>query len=222
MKIVRQTPTEIVVRDSSIWISVICGAGFLFILTMTARDGNWKGMLGSSLLLVFALAWLRRSTFSFDAGAQKIRWRRLRVLRLASGEIPFSAVQDIRIDETLGSGSGANTSIYRPVIVTAGGDVPMADVYSSGYDHFVRLRKTLLAFVRGERTPEAGGGTMGSVNPDADRASRLDQSVRALLREGRKVDAILLVQREDHLDLTEATFRVNQIDSQMRDDKEGS
>lgn len=217
MKIVSQTETQIVVRDSSLWISVLCGLGFLFVLTMTARAGNWKGMLGSGLLLLFALAWVRRSTFTFDAGAQKIRWRRLRMLRMASGEIRFSAVQDIRLDESTGGGSAANVTIYRPTIVTANGDVPMADVYSSGRDHFTRLREALLAFVRGQ-TPPAQPGALDATS-DAARAAELNESIRVLLRQGRKVDAILLVQRTDHLDLTEATFRVNQVEIQMKTNK---
>jgi hypothetical protein len=218
MKIVSQSETQIVVRDSSLWISVLCGLGFLFVLTMTTRAGNWKGMLGSGLLLVFAMAWVRRSTFTFDASAQKIRWRRLRMFRIASGELPFSAVQDIRLDESTGGGSASNVTIYRPTIVTASGDVPMADVYSSGYDHVTGLRKELLAFVRGETVAVSGPGAVAD-NTDATDAAELNESIRALLQQGRKVDAILLVQRTDRLDLTEATFRVNQVDIQMKTNK---
>jgi hypothetical protein len=218
MKIVSQSETQIVVRDSSLWISVLCGLGFLFVLTLTTRAGNWKGMLGSGLLLVFAMAWVRRSTFTFDASAQKIRWRRLRMFRMASGELPFSAVQDIRLDESTGGGSASNVTIYRPTIVTASGDVPMADVYSSGCDHITGLRKKLLAFVRGEPVAVSGPGAVAD-NTDATDAAELNESIRALLQQGRKVDAILLVQRTDRLDLTEATFRVNQVDIQMKTNK---
>lgn len=222
MKIVRQTPTEIVARDSSIWMTVIFVVWFLVMAGITVRAQNWRGFAFSFLLLLAAIAWLRRSTFTFDAARQMIFWSRLRTLRTAGGEIPFSAVQDIRIDESTGGSSASSVTIYRPTIVTASGEVPMADVYSSGHDHIVTLRNTLLAFVRGEPSADAGVGAAIQANPDADRAAQINQSVRALLREGRKVDAILLVQREDHLDLTEATFRVNQIDSQMRGDTVGN
>lgn len=213
MRIVGQTPTQIVVRDSSLWIAIICGAGFLFVFAMTAQAGNWKGMLGSSLLLVFAIAWIRRSTFTFDAGAQRIRWRRLRFFRMASGEIPFSAVQDILLEDS--SSDRPNVMIYRLTIMTAGGKVPMADVYSSGREHFVRLQRSLIAFVRGQTLAAAGPGAFAD-NPEAARAAEVNASIRSLLKQGRNVDAILLVQRTDHLDLTEATFRVNQIERLMK------
>lgn len=211
MKIVSQSEKQIVVRDSSIWMTVIFVLWYLVMVGITVNTHNWKGLAFSHLLLLAGVAWLRRSTFTFDAGAQKIRWRRLRMFRMASGELPFSAVQDIRLDESMGSGSGSNVTIYRLTIVTASGDVPMADVYSSGRDHFTRLRATLLALVRGEKLPPQTGTVT-----DAARAAELNDSVRALLQQGRKVDAILLVQRTDHLDLTEATFRVNQVENQIK------
>lgn len=218
MRIVRQTPTVIVVQDSSLWIAVICGLGFLLIAFLTAHAGNLKGVLCSPLLLIFALAWLRLSTFTFDAGAQMIRWRRLRVFRIASGAIPFGAVQDIRLEES--SSDKANVMIYRLTIATAGGDVPMSDVYSGSRDHFDRLRQTLLAFVGGETLAAAGPGAFAD-NPDAARAAEFSVKIRSLLREGRNIDAILLMQRTEHLDLTEATFRVNQIERLMKSEGVG-
>jgi hypothetical protein len=217
MKIVTQTETQIVVRDSSVWMTVIFVLWYLVMVGITVNTHNWKGLAFAHLLLLAGFVWLRRSTFTFDASAQKIRWRRQRMLRMASGEIPFSAVQDIRLDEQMGGGSASNMTIYRPTIVTANGDVPMADVYSSGRDHFTRLRAALLAFVRGQTPPAQPG--VPDASSDAARAAELNESIRVLLRQGHKVDAILLVQRTDHLDLTEATFRVNQVEIQMKTNK---
>jgi hypothetical protein len=215
MKIVRQTDTQVAVRDSSLWVSAICGIAFLFIVTMTARAGNWRGMLASCLLLVFTVAWLRRSTFVFDASTHTVSWNRLRYLRSASGAIPFSEISDIAVETT--TSDKANLT-YRLVIVTPSEKVPMSDVYTAGQNRISALRNTLMGFMTNPKNPPTPPPLppAATENPDAERAAQLNNSVRSLLEQGRKVDAILLVQRADHLDLTEATFRVNQIDNQMR------
>lgn len=213
MKIVRQSETEIVVQDSSIWIFGICAAAFLFVAYMTLSAGNHKGLAASGLLLVFAIAWLRRSTFVFDTTARMIRWRRMRYLNVLSGAIHFSDVQDIVLDSTMSGKS--SVMIYRLTIVTALGRTPMSDVFKGGHDHISAMRETLLGFIAGRHNAVNPAASLpqssGATNSDAERAAQLNEAIRGLLKQGRKIDAILLVQSTDHLDLTEATFRVNQI-----------
>ncbi|HEX4007070.1 MAG TPA: hypothetical protein VHX60_12920 [Acidobacteriaceae bacterium] len=223
MKIVRQTNSKIVVRDSSLWIASVCGVAFLVVFFATLATRNYRGTIASGLLLVFAIAWLRRSNFVFDGPAQMVRWKRLRYLRLASGAIPFSEVLAINVESS--SSDKANVLTYRLSIATTGGNVPMSDVYSSGHGAVAALQDRLQSFVIPSRAPAASplpdAPPDQSGDVDAQHTSQLNGSIRSLLQQGRKIDAILLVQRTDHLDLTEATFRVNQIDHQMKSERMG-
>lgn len=214
MKIIRQTPTEIVVRESSLWVGVVCGLIPAVLLGVTAAFRGWGAFVFSVLFLVFFFLNLRKYDFTFDAAAQRIRWRRFRWFAAASGEIPFSGVQDIALETT--TSAKGNAIIYRLTLVTPQGKVPMSDSYSGGHDRIVKLRETLLGFIA---APGAQPAPATPPNPDEVHAARLNADIRVLLQQGRKVDAILLVQRTEHLDLTEATFRVNQIAHQPQSRK---
>jgi hypothetical protein len=209
MRIVRQNDSEIVVRDSTLWVFAVCAGAALFASSFAFSHGDKRALIAAACILLFALAWLRRSTFVFDAATQSIRWTRFRLGKNVTGTIPFAEVRDICVEST---SSGSANVICRLSIQTATGTTPMADAYSASPQYAATLRNSLLAFLR----PSTGTTVAPSVtNPDADRAHQLDNSIRSLLSQGRKIDAILLVQQSDHLDLTEATFRVNQIASKM-------
>jgi hypothetical protein len=214
MKIIRQTPTEIVVRDSTLWVAVVCGIMFLVIGGSTVQAHNWKGFAFSFLLLAFVFGWLRRSTFTFNEATRTIRWRQFRYFNVATGEIPFSSVQDIALEAT--TSAIGNVMTYRLALVTPQGRVPMSDSHSGRHDRISKLRDKLLAFVAVPGSPATYAAAASGRNPDEAHAARLNADIRVLLQQGRKVDAILLVQRTDHLDLTEATFRVNQIAHQSQ------
>lgn len=219
MKVVRQTPAELVVRDSSVWLSVVLALAALLPLYIALTQGDRRLFTPAGLLLLFALAWVRRSAFTFSAALQRIDWRRVRYFRVATGTIPFSDVQSINIEST----SGANgVIIYRLALATASqGIVPMSDVYSSGEQRIASVRDTIQQFVKPANSSAAAPGFSATsasipVNPDAARTAALNDSIRGFLQQGRKVDAILLVRQTEHLDLTEATFRVNHIEKELK------
>lgn len=219
MKIVRQTPDELVVRDSSMWLSTIFALFALMPLYIAVAHGDRRAFTPAAVLLLIAVVWARRSTFTFSAATQRIEWRRLRWLRARTGMIPFSDVQGIQV-QSISSDKGI--LIYRLAIATASqGIVPMSDEYSSGLlQRYEDLRETLWHFVRPERPAGSSAFSAATatlpVNPDAARTAALNDSIRGLLQQGRKVDAILLVRQTEHLDLTEATFRVNHIENELK------
>lgn len=217
MKIVRQTPDELVVRDSSMWLSAIFALCALMPLYIALAHGDRRAFTPAAVLLLIAFVWARRSTFTFSAATQRIEWRRLRWLRTKTGTIPFSDVEGIQV-QSISSDKGI--LIYRLAIATASqGTVPMSDEYSSGgLKGYEDLRDTLLHFVRPERGSSAFSAATATLprNPDAARTAALNDSIRGLLQQGRKVDAILLVRQSEHLDLTEATFRVNHIEHELK------
>jgi hypothetical protein len=214
MRIVRENASEIVVQDSSVGFSVACGAVAAFLVVFALAHSQNRFMITGALFLLFALLFLRKSTFSFDRAAQSIRWMRLRMGRIQSGTIPFTGVQDICVEET---GSESASTICRLSIQTMAGRTPMSDAYSVSHDYAAMLRATLVDFIRPGTAGAAStpSGTASATNADAARTQQVNESIRSLLAQGRKIDAILLVRQSDHLDLAEATFRVNQVASQM-------
>jgi hypothetical protein len=210
MKIVRQTESELVVEESSHWTTILCALVSLFFLYLAAIEGLHNGYISAAIFLFFALSWLNRSAFTFDAVAQTIRWKRLSSFRISSGTIPYSSVQAIKLDPV--SSDRGSVTTWRLNLVTTRGPVTMCSVDRAGHNGIASLRETLVHLVEPTGLPESPGSDAPTGdNPDAARTAELDDSVRRLLQQGRKIDAILLVQRTDHLDLTEATFRVNRI-----------
>jgi hypothetical protein len=208
MRIVRQNASEIVVADSSLSVFAICGGAALFLLVFALWHGQYRTLIAGACLLLFALLWLRKSTFVFDRATQSIRWTRFRTGRTETGTIPFAEVRDICVEAT---SSGSANTICRLSIQTAAGTTPMSDAYSGSQHHAAIVRDTLLGFMR----VDAAAKPVAPTNNDADRAQQLNNSIRALLSQGKKIDAILLVRQSEHLDLTEATFRVNQVANKM-------
>jgi hypothetical protein len=211
MRIVRQTESELVVEDSSLWMTVLCALCAVFIFWIALTHGQYKTMISGGIFLLIGLVCLRKATFVLSAKAQSIRWTRLRMGRIKTGNIAFSDVQDIVIESTIASGARLRCRLS---IRTGAGTTPMSDGYSASQDHAATVRATLLDFVltaSGAKT----AGDANTVNTDAIRTRQLNDSIRSLLLQGKRIDAILLVQQSEHLDLTEATYRVNQVASQM-------
>jgi hypothetical protein len=206
------------VRDSSLWLSAIFIAAALFLLYFVVVQGDRRAMVAMAVTLALALVWARRSTFTFSAATQRIDYTRLRWLRTASGTIPFSDVQAVHI-ETMSSDKG--TMVYRLALATREGSLPMSDEYSGGRKHIECLRDTIQQFIQPAASSNLAAFAPPAANPDAARTAALDDSVRNLLQQGRKVDAILLVRQSEHLDLTEATFRVNHIENQIKSEEVG-
>lgn len=220
MKIIRQTETELVAEESSHWTTILCALVSLIFLYLAVIGGMRNGYISAALFLVFALSWLSRTTFTFDATAKIIRWKRLRSFRMSSGTIPFTSVQAIQLDPV--SSERGSVTTWRLNLVTAQGPVNMCSVDRAGHDRIASLRDTLVQIVQPTGQPETPeSATPSADNPDATRAAALDEAIRKLLQQNRKIDAILLVQQTDHLDLTEATFRVNRVGKSMKSEPAG-
>lgn len=89
MRIVRQTTTELVVRDSSLWMSAVFVGAALFVSYFAIFQGDRRAIGAAGISPLIGIAWSRRSTFAFNAAAQRIEWRRLRFLTTGTGTIPF-------------------------------------------------------------------------------------------------------------------------------------
>ena len=199
MHVTRKTNQELVVVDGSIWLSLImlCAAAFMAFQAISLRTRNWWISVG--LLSLFALIAWRRETVTFDAASQQVQWVRRRAFKLASGTVSFSEMRGITM-ESISDSHGVLS--YRLTILTTDKPVPMSDGYGGGQAHYEALRKQILEFLNMDKTTSPGPGD--------------EASIRALLQQGRKMDAIKLVRTSYQLDLTEAVDRVNEIDEKMK------
>jgi hypothetical protein len=203
MKIVRQTESDLVVRDSSIWLGATLAAGALLPIYIAISTNDHRALYAAGALLAFAIPWVRRSTFTFDAATQTIRWERMRYLRTRSGTLPFSEVRAIETQTS--SGPQSNVTTYRLGLVTSHGTVPLSDEYSSGENRCSSVRDAvehILKLDRDTAIPPASGG--------------LDISIRALLQQDRRIDAIQLLCNAEDLPLSAAAERIETIDASMK------
>jgi hypothetical protein len=206
MRIVSQSPTELVVKDSSVWISTICASAALVIILFGLAEAQPKTFLVAALFLLFATIAARSITFTFDGVRRVVRWRGYKPFRSTSGEIPFDDITDITT-EALSSSDRLPT--YRLAILTAQGATPMAYAYTGRSDAYAELRGQILEFIRPglhQRMP----------NPTATSSDDLDSSIRSLLMQGRKMDAVTLLRSRQRMALKDAVARVNAVSEKLK------
>ena len=144
MHVTRKTNQELVVVDSSIWVSVflLCAAvpAGLHIDCTRRASGLW--VAGFFVLCAF-LFW-RKEVVVFDAGRQQAAWWRRRAFKAASGMVPFSEITGIGMEASAAGEHGTLT--YRLTILTSGKPVPMSDVYAATDAHYEALKAEILRF----------------------------------------------------------------------------
>jgi hypothetical protein len=198
MRIVRQTEQELVIRDSMTWLSVFFALVSSPLLYAALVHGA-KTQFAAGIFLLIALFCLRRTTFVFDARQRIVRWHGIRVLKVYSGSMPFSEITEIGT-ETMPSPHGQ--PLYRLTLITQQGRTPLSDNYGGGGQRVDKIRETIATFIKLD-TASTGGD------------SELDASIRSLLQQGRKIDAITLVRTREDLDLTQAVLRVEEVGKRM-------
>ena len=219
MHIQRQTPMELVLQDGSRWLALVFLAVALFIAVSSIERHTLKGLLVSAFFLLFAAAFFRHSTFTLDRMQRVARWRRLNILKNEAGFIPFDSIRDIVIDA---QGGNRNSVSYRLVIVTADGRTPMANLFEGGsIEHYQMLRQQILDFVGLGSALPAAEPTLLSNDRSASLVEEgipadLDSSLRALLAQGRTIDAIELLRSRNYLSLVEAKTRVDALVAEIK------
>ncbi len=207
MRITRHTAQELVVVDSALGISAVLFLASLPLLYVATRPGKIGALFGACLFLLGAVVWIRKTTFTFDAGEQRVRWQGRKVLKVENGVIPFGEITGIGTETTFGS-NGSNT--YRLTIVTRAGLVPLAYTYGGNRQKYVSVREEIMRFLHMEAPePKDAPRPEGAVGID-------EASVRSLLSQGRKIDAVSLVRSSAGLGLTEAVRLVEEINARMK------
>jgi hypothetical protein len=209
MHVTRKTNQEFIVLDSSIWISIFLLCASAFVTYRLILENDRKGFLLDGVFLIFILLFWRKEVVVFDAARQQATWTRRRLFSVAGGTIQFSEITGIGVETS----SSDSALTYRLTILTANGSNPMSDSYAGNQQKYENLRQEILAFLNLDSV--AAQARSGSTfTSDTDEAS-----VRSLLQQGRRIDAIKLVRSTQNLGLAEATDRVALIYKQMNSAK---
>ncbi len=206
MYIASQSPTELVVEDSTVWLSWIFGVCAAVIMFFSVTQHQLRGLVGAALFVLFALIVELRTVFTFDATQRVVRWKNLKRFKTETGSISFDEINDIGT-ESLSGNSGSLT--YRLTIITSTGTLPMAYSYTGHNDAYAQLRHQILAFIKPGSEQETGVTAQGI-------PTDLEPSLRSLLDQGRKIDAIKLLQSSQKLGLSEAVKRVDLLEQSMK------
>lgn len=202
MHALRKTNQDLVFVDSTIWLAVLLLGFSIFAAYRSYVHGSRAGFIAVGFLLLCGFLFWRKEIVTFDAGRQQADWIRRRAFTVASGTVSFSEITGIGMETTSGS---HGELAYRLTILTKDKPVPMSDVYSGNQKHYEAIRQEILAFLHLD-----GGEELSSSS------SAHDNTIQALLRQGRKTDAIELVRASEKIGLTEAVNIVNSIEETMK------
>jgi hypothetical protein len=209
LRIARQSPTELVCKDSIVWLAIPFGVAALAFTWLAITHDKPIALLGSGIFLLSAAITARSATFVFDGVRRTVRWNGRKLFKVDSGDIPFADITGIGVEAI---SSESSVAAYRLTILTEHGSVPMAYAYSNGKDRHARMRGQILAFV----TPGAQSLPSSSAETTSSAALADEASIRSLLRQGRKIDAVSLLRSTERLSLTRAMQRINAIDDSMK------
>ena len=200
--------------DGSRWVSAICAALALFATYRVITQHYLKGLILVVVLALFAMIFDLRKTFTFDNMQRVVRWKGRTILKSESGEIPFDSITNIDTETTTTSSRGGGTiMLYRLAINASGSTIPMAYNYRGMGDGYANLRRQILEFIR--PGSQSAAALMGAAAGES-----LESSLRALLRQGRKMDAVALLRSTMDLNLTDAMKRIDEIECGMSQEEE--
>lgn len=209
MHIVRQSPTELVLKDSSLWMSIVCGAGAAAIVLFGLAKSEPKSLFAAAFLVLFAAITARGTTLTFD-GLQRVgRWNSYWLYKTKSGTVRFDDISDITVEAM---STDRNAMTYRLVLQTATGPVPMSNAYSASRDSYAGLRRQILAFLKPGLDPAAHDPQVTVNGIPLDLASSLE----SLVAQGRRIDAIALLRSRERIGLAEAKTRIDAIDAKLK------
>ena len=144
MKVTRQTPTELVVEESRLWLAGIFFVVSVPVFYVATRAGNGGSFFAAGLFLVLSAICIRKTVFIFDRNHGIVCWKSLRVFRLSSGRIPFSDIIDIGTEAAT---SSSKRFSYRLTLRTRHGSIPLAYSFGRSSDRNASVRETILSFM---------------------------------------------------------------------------
>ena len=191
MRIKASTTSELVLRDRTLWISVLCFAAVLFMVYRVLVQHDSQNLYISALMLaVFGCVFLGAADVVFDKRKQICALRLISSFRITRASLRFRDILDVKVEIAPANGS-SNTTMCRLALVTAAGTIPLTRSYEPTLERYNAMRDAVVL----------------TLAADLPLSAEIDP-VQDLVNQGRTVDAIRLLENRDKLSLTEAHNRV--------------
>jgi hypothetical protein len=198
MRIVEDTPSCLVLRARSLWVSYVCFGGTLVLAAASIFTDRGLGPLfPAALLALFGFAFLRATDVVLDKERRRCTIRRRDMLRVTRREVGFDEITDVLVDTMMDTDVPGQFTC-RLSLSTKGGPIPFSAVYQPDLNRYEGMRDTLVKAIF------AGGAAPPAADP-----------VRSLLSAGRMIDAIGLLRTRDGLGLTEARAKAEAMRNEI-------
>jgi len=194
MRIKSNTPSQLVLRDRTLWISAVCFAAALFMVYRVLAYHDSHNLYFSALFLgVFGLVFFGATDVIFDKRAQMCQVRRLSARGLLRAAYRFPDITDVKVEIAPSSGHSSAT-MCRLALVTAAGSTPLTASYEPTLERYNAMRDAIVL----------------TLATDLPLSAELDP-VQDLVKQGRTIDAVALLRKREKLSLTEAHNRVARL-----------
>jgi len=192
MRIIKTTtPSQLVLRDRTLWISAVCFAGALVLGYRLLAAHDPAALALSGLLMAgFGLAFFGATDVVFDRAEQVCRVRRIGALGVVRARYHFSAIRDVRVELEPGLGR-STTTMCRLALVTESGSLPLTRSYEPDLQRYNAMRDAIVL----------------ALAADLPLSVEIDP-VQELAKQGRTIDAVALLRQRETLGLREAHERV--------------
>jgi hypothetical protein len=198
MRIAENTPSRLVLRDRTLWISAVCFTAAAALVGRVAFDlDDASQLVPAALSVLFGLAFLRATDVTFDKTKGTCLVRRLDVLRLTCRRVAFHDIIDVRID--IDRSHDPDDLTYRLSLSTTSAIIPLSATYEPGFERYSGMREAVL----------------DAVSNTAQRPATED-SINGLVRAGRVIDAIAIIRMREGLNLAEARARVAELQRTLK------
>ena len=195
----RRDGNKTVFEEAPVVIPVTFGAAALFVLIrlvlvhlghIETDDPVWAMPLIAAISLAGALAFLRRDKTVFDDAARRLTWSKWTPFGRSGGTVAYDEVTSVTVETMSGSESVPSA---RVAIHTASDKIPLTGHYSASLDQWEPVATRIRQFV------------------GLSAADLTEDSLRAMVAEGRKIDAIRHLREKSGMSLADAKHAVEQL-----------
>ena len=152
------------------------------------------GALSVPIFGLGAILCYENNSFTFDLAGRQLVWSKWRLLRPEGGTMPLADIESVVVERCRASRS---SSSHRMVLVTKQGKIPLSNAYLGTIDAVnERLANELQALL----------GTAADVD---------ENSLRAIVRAGRWIDAIAFARERYGFSLADAHSLIESIQAEL-------
>lgn len=198
MKIRSETSMELVLGENTTWLSYPFLAAAVALFYWVCRSGHtWLGYIPGGIFLALAAGFQFENEVTFDSARRQVRRTQRRLFWVKSETIDFDTIRAILME----SEDRDDQWFYRLTMLTTNGPAPISDSFNASEWFHLDLRKKILSFLHLEVDD-----TNGALN---------EASIRLLLAQGKKAEAIQLLRSTKNIRAAAATQQVEAVEAQV-------